>query len=1213
MSLTIPGPRAAKFLDRFEHVRTALRRSHVALGWSQTVLAAGLGLAALAALDYQFELATSSRAAGLAVAAVLVLAVLAARVVGPVRWWSRPRTAAMIERRFPQLGQRIRTVVQYGDLSDERIDEEGVAPALVGALEDETEQRSRPLRLDAVVPRRRVVAAAALAALPALVIVAAAVSDPEWRTAVRRALLGRVAYTTLAVTPGDVRIEQGEDVPFAVVQKGRPRRDVVLYTRPADRPDEPWASTPMKPQDGERARGAAVPRVATREKIMRPFVYRVVAGPAASPTYTVAVRYPLAVKSLEVGLTPPAYTRVPPSTVKGGDVQATEGTVATFRVAFDAPPAEAALVLTDPSLRPKKGQPDPKPLVLPLKPSGPAHVASLTLAKGGYYRIEARTADGRVLPKNRYRIDVHEDRAPRVAFEEPDEALEVHPVAEVRHRVRVGDDFGLTRAGIVFRFNDGAEQTLLLKTFADGPSDRPITAATLEEMLLLETLKATPTDSVTYYAFAEDNYPSGARRTETDLRYLDIRPFRREYKSADGEPDDSGGESTSLAELIARQRFNLNRGVRLARRRPTDRSPADDPLKIASFEEALVGLVREFTEGLEGIAGERVEPLHQAEEAMLAAVDALDRGKFEASPPPMAEALRHLIEVRRTFRVLIGKGGAAARAARNFDRTQTQKIRKPKGKDEEAEALAAELEQLAQDEDFVYATLSGLALDDSPPPAPGPADTGNPAENPDAKDQEKDAEKDPKTPDAKDAPTRGATGSGGQGPKGERGQGGKKDPAKGDPKGDPEDRDGPAGRKPNDRKEATERQERIADDARALEERLKRLEVASDLARARMAKAAEAAEKAASALARGSTKEGTEAARAGALMFHELARQVKGEISREVADELAMARDLADELARREDEFSRGSDGPPDPNAPPGTGEKGEKGEKGRGGKGEKGQPGSGSGAWGGWGDWSALTDAEKVERLEEAARTLREWLQGAGKNAEGATAERVREVMEQGPVAEVVERAERVGTLYLGGQKPESRREARDLARTLEALARQLDVLHRGIVAPELARLVEFDRRAAELTARLKTLKTEAQVAEWHRLAAALVRDLEKAGMGDAAGELGRVVEAAGRAAGGYHWGAAVDGWLTAPRRVHQRPDVRGRAAPGPRAGPGPQGPGLGPRRGDAAGVPRAGRAVLPGALLRGGGPGQVTDRGGGGSRPTGTTRPTLTRAEDR
>ena len=214
-----------------------------------------------------------------------------------------------------------------------------------------------------------------------------------------------------------------------------------------------------------------------------------------------------------------------------------------------------------------------------------------------------------------------------MAFEQPDEALEVHPIAEVLNRIRVGDDFGLTKAGIVFQFNNGDEQTLIVKDFTTEPAKSRTTAA-LQEMLLLEKLAASPTDSLTYYAFAEDNYPAGARRTETDLRYIDIRPFKREYKLADTADGMEGtDELTTLAELIARQRFNLNRANRLAKHKPADKTIAEDPLKIAGFEETLAGLTREFTEGVEGIVGQRIEPLHAAEESMLAAIAALDHGQ----------------------------------------------------------------------------------------------------------------------------------------------------------------------------------------------------------------------------------------------------------------------------------------------------------------------------------------------------------------------------------------------------------------------------------------------------------------------------------------------------------------------------------------------------------------------------------------------------------
>ena len=91
---------------------------------------------------------------------------------------------------------------------------------------------------------------------------------------------------------------------------------------------------------------------------------------------------------------------------------------------------------------------------------------------------------------------------------------------------------------------------------------------------------------------------------------------------------------------------------------------------------------------------------------MLAAIAALDHGQNAQAPAHMGDALRHLIEARDTLRIVIGQDDAAARQAmRSFDRMQAQKIRKPKKDQEEAEEIAEEIEQLAQDEDFVYATL----------------------------------------------------------------------------------------------------------------------------------------------------------------------------------------------------------------------------------------------------------------------------------------------------------------------------------------------------------------------------------------------------------------------------------------------------------------------------------------------------------------------------
>ncbi len=78
----------------------------------------------------------------------------------------------------------------------------------------------------------------------------------------------------------------------------------------------------------------------------------------------------------------------------------------------------------------------------------------------------------------------------------------------------------------------------------------------------------------------------------------------------------------------------------------------------------------------------------------------------------MGDALRHLVSARNTLRITIGMASAAARQAiRGYDRLQRQKIRRPKQDQEEAQEIAEQIEQAADDEDFVYATLGGVLMD----------------------------------------------------------------------------------------------------------------------------------------------------------------------------------------------------------------------------------------------------------------------------------------------------------------------------------------------------------------------------------------------------------------------------------------------------------------------------------------------------------------------
>ena len=131
---------------------------------------------------------------------------------------------------------------------------------------------------------------------------------------------------------------------------------------------------------------------------------------------------------------------------------------------------------------------------------------------------------------------MRKDQAPLVHFEDPPEAWEVNPIAEVPLRIRVNDDFGLRKAGIVFQIDGGDEHAFLTSEYdirvePDAEGQIHLTThAALADVLYLEKFPVTEDSAVTYYAYVEDNHPDTPHRTETDLRFIEIRPFRRFFQ-----------------------------------------------------------------------------------------------------------------------------------------------------------------------------------------------------------------------------------------------------------------------------------------------------------------------------------------------------------------------------------------------------------------------------------------------------------------------------------------------------------------------------------------------------------------------------------------------------------------------------------------------------------------------------------------------------------
>ncbi|OWK43038.1 DUF4175 family protein [Fimbriiglobus ruber] len=1069
------------FRQRVRALTRQMWALHVGRGVARTAVVAVALVTALAAVDYFVELPVLARAA-LFVPGAVVVAVLAARwVVRPALTWGRARVAVVLEALFPRLGQRLRTALEHGPRSADELARAGVAPGLVAALEEETAEKVKPLPFQAALPVRPMVLAGVAGAVCIAALVFSASQAPEWRTALGRVMLSPDPYTALSVSTSADTVDEGADVNVHATLTGRTRPAVVLHVRPLG--ESEWRDETMDEADGGFS--ARLPKLRSSVEFF------VSAGPDSTPVQQITVRRYLKITGTRVEVRSPDYTGVAPVTHEIGSFSAVQGSTARFQFELDRPPAAAALVVKEPGKSAASRRID-------MTVRDREVSVELPLAADIEYSVDARDAAGVPVVANRARVRVTADQPPAVWFEEPTESMEVHTLAEVLMRARARDDFGVSKVGIVFQVNNEEERTLVVQDVKE-PFQRTAAAG---QMLLLEQFLLTEKDCVAYYAFAEDNHPGTPQRVTTELRFIDIRPFKRTYKVFDA-PDAPPGpqrELIFLDEVIARQRFNLNQTIRLETRSKARLDVAQVD-KVAAFENKLATQTHDLADFLAGLGADGTALLTQAEETMLSAVDSLQGAKFTTALAQERDALRYLMEARNTVQQSLPKLSKAARAqARAFDRIQRQKLRRQDEKAETLAAIANELGQLASQEDDVFQMLAvagnaggagGKASDPmkTPPAAdkPGTPDQAKPAPAADKPDPNKPGagKPDPEKPD----PNKPGSGQPDpEKPDPNKPGAGKPDPEKPDPNkpapGTPDptkpagdkpapgapdpakpaegDKPGPGSMPPVKPDEASdpirERQDEIAARASVLDKTAASAKGLTELAKKRIADAAKAANGAADALGQQNRADAKKDAEGARDLFRLAAKQVAALAAEEAAQQLAAARDLANDIALQ-------TAPPTDPQA------------GGMGGSSDDKKMGLGGAA--------------------EQAKTLKDVLEqiaGAGSESSAEAARRAGTLLKQEDLGAAIGRLEKPGA---GADKTERQ----DLAERFAALGQKLDQAHRELIAPRLEELAKLEREAAELAQRLGAAGDDTASERVRPLIAEFVEKLDKARLGELVG----------------------------------------------------------------------------------------------------------------
>jgi hypothetical protein len=543
------------------------------------------------------------------------------------------QVARFVEERCPELQDRLASAIDLGE-----------TPSSFGSrVLDDAARRSRGVDRDRVVATRAVRRAVAggigaTAALATLLLVGA---DVVGRIARGAWLYAAPFGATLLVEPGEARLVAGESLEVrarladTLGAFGRSAPRVTVIDGGGGR-----STLAMQPRDGGYA--------ATLPPAARSFTYRVAAAALESDDYAVTVLHAPRVERIDVAYAYPAYTGLDPRVeTGGGDVFAPEGTVVTVTVHADKPISAGTLQMAAGGAVTLHGD-------APEALSG-----SFEVTRDDTYRVTLRDADGL---SNRsdaeYVIRAAADDAPLVEVRRPGGDREITPLEEVVIEARAEDDFALARFDLVYAVAGGAERVV------DLLGGEPVARGAGVHTLYAEDLDVSPGDVISYYVRGGDANPARVRAARSDIYFLEVRPFEREFEDAPSQSSLSMDAGT-VGQLAGVQKEIIAATWRLDGRPDLDADDGD-LLAVAEAQAELrqtaLGAAARMLQRRNARA-ER-QALAAAVDAMARAEEALRAAATGAALPAEMEALAALLRaqaaIRRTRVSRSGSGRSAA-------------------------------------------------------------------------------------------------------------------------------------------------------------------------------------------------------------------------------------------------------------------------------------------------------------------------------------------------------------------------------------------------------------------------------------------------------------------------------------------------------------------------------------------------------------------------
>lgn len=595
---------------------------------------------------------------------------------GLMYWWfvrpmrrqvSDAQVAMYLEEANPQLEAAIISAIEAAGLADSP--DSPHSPRLVEKLVEQAIEQCRAIdaqrSVDFAASRRHLMTLTGVAVVAALVVVL----GPAYLRHGLSALLviSRSAEAAspykIQVTPGNAKVPRGADQPVHARLLGFTSPDAAIMMRATAR-------------DASKSTFERVPLIAGSGKDAGTFEgvlfhvdqstdYYVESNGVRSPVFALAVVDLPTVKQLDLEYRFPAYTGLTPRKVEGGgDVAAIKGTAVFLQITPTMATPSGRVLLDDGSAAPLQKQGDG------------TLTGTFDILRQGFYRIVLKGPHGEDVDASpQYTIDVIDDQPPTVSFSKPGRDTQASPVEELFLEARAEDDYGVKQLQLFYSANGGAPKTVNL---FGGP--KALQEVTASHTIYLEELGLKPGDFVSYYAKATDtDAVAGPKTATSDIYFVQIRPFKKDYKAAQSQAmmgGGGGGGQQNVGQLSQQQReivaatFNAVRDQ--ARTKPEKFRENIVFLNLAQAKlreqvEELVGKIEARIGHVDKGFSDIADLLPKAVTEMKAAEGDLKAMKAEGALSPEQRALKLLQEAEQQYEVQVAmqQGGGGGGGGQN--------------------------------------------------------------------------------------------------------------------------------------------------------------------------------------------------------------------------------------------------------------------------------------------------------------------------------------------------------------------------------------------------------------------------------------------------------------------------------------------------------------------------------------------------------------------